>query len=110
MSPTEELHIDAKVPRLSIRRKRHTCQFVYKGRAGNSTDSINSMFTLVSEHHDRHTRSSKTDLLYIPSVSLELCKGNIRHRGAIQYNSLDPDLRNADSYEAFKKRIKVNVI
>ena len=31
MSPTEDLHIDANVPRLSSRRKQHTCQFVYKG-------------------------------------------------------------------------------
>ena len=105
-SPTEALHTDSNIPRLSNRRKQHTGQFVYKGRVGASTMNINSMFKLVAEHHNRSTRSSNSSKLYVPSVNLKTCRGNIRHRGTVYYNTLDQNIMNSASYDIFKNSVK----
>ncbi len=106
MSSTDDLHSDAKLPRLSSRRKQHSCQMVYKGRSNMSTTNIISMFSLVSAHHNRCTRNSSLDSLYVPTISLELCKGNLRYRGAVYFNKLDQQTRNAVSYDVFKTAVK----
>ena len=92
-SSTKALHDDAELVRLSARRKQHVTQQVYKGLSEQSTPLINNMYIKVSEMHTLCTRSSANELLAVPSVSMELCRGNIKYRGAIYYNKLPPELK-----------------
>ena len=105
-TPITELHAECKLPKLSTRRKLHVCNFVHKGVHDKSSNNVNQLFQPVSAHHGVATRSSTDTKLNIPVTRLKTCAQNIKIRGALYYNELPGDIRNAPSEACFKNRAK----
>ena len=64
-----------------------------------------NMFTPVSEIHDRNTRSAENGKLAIPKMNLAMDQRNIRCFGVEVWHNLDPQIKNKDTLEGFKKAI-----
>ena len=84
----------------------HTCLMVYKGINGLAPAYISSMLTYVSEQHERHTRSTTFNLLYIPRSHSSLFDRAFLVQGPKLWNSLPADIRNNTSVNRFKSALK----
>ena len=67
------LHERANLPLLELRRKMHTCKFVYEGLHNKSSENVNNMFSFVNEMHEVNTRASTEAMATMPHVNLEIC-------------------------------------
>ena len=84
----------------------HTCLMVYKSITGQAPEYISSMLTYVSEHHERQTRSTVLDLLYIPWSHSAYFDRAFSVQGTKLWNSLPADIRNSTSINRFKRELK----
>ena len=66
MTPFEQLFKELNWLPFAKRAQYHTCLTVYKSITGQAPEYISSLLTYVSDHHERHTRSTTRDLLHIP--------------------------------------------
>ena len=65
MAPSEQLFKELNWLPCPKRVLYHTCLMVYESITGQVPEYIASMLTYVSEQHERQTRSTALDLLYI---------------------------------------------
>ena len=70
------------------------------------TEYISSMLTYVSQHHDRHTKSTVLDLLRIPRSHSAYFDRAFSVQGPKLWNSLPVDIRNSTSINRFKHELK----
>ncbi len=105
-TPMLELHRRANIPVLADRRSAHSCNIVFNGLSGNSTNGINNMFTFVHDAHTVNTCSSSNHHIMLPKYRLTKSQGNLQHRGAKYYNRLPQHVKNATTIESFKRNMK----
>ena len=89
---------------LDERRSIHSGNLVYCGTQGISTTGINSMFQPIANNRERVTRASTNLTLEVPKCKLELSKSNLRYRGAVYFNQLPDEIKQAPTLNAFKRR------
>ena len=102
----EDLHRTADIPMLTERRTERTCNIVFRGVNRLSSNGVNNLYSTVSINHDIDTQNSANGLLKIPKSKLNVCRGNISHRGAVYYNSIPAKVRETNSTNSFKHRLK----
>ena len=69
-----------------------------------------NLFRYVNTVHDRPTRSSSNNALYLPKPNFESFKNSFQYAGASLWNQLPPDLKNSTSLELFKTRYKKQIL
>ena len=83
LTATAVIHSETNMERLKDRRDRHTSREMYKCIYELNPPSLISVFTYVSDIHERTTRSTNLGLLYVPKSRLEGSKRNFEIRGAM---------------------------
>ena len=101
-----ELHKTAGLPLLSHHRKMHCCNTVYKGMKNESLACLNTMFQLVMNDSERTLKSADNMTLVVAPVRLRKVSGNLRIRGARYFNETPINIKQANNYEIFKRRLK----
>ena len=101
-TPISELHNLSNILTLQQRRNLHSHVFMYKATHNLMPEYITSKFHKVSEIHSHNTRTSFNNSLYVQPSRLNIGKGRMTHRGAVAWNSLPLDIRNAPSLSCFK--------
>ena len=109
-TPILELHRRTKIPFLSDRRAAHSCNIVYNGLHGNSTEGINNMFKYVHDTHNINTRSSSDDLIKLPKCRLAKSQSNLRYRGAQYFNKLPQTIKRVETLASFKRNMKAQIV
>ena len=89
---TDLAHKLASVPFLTDRRKAHTLNFMYKRQ--NRRDLLNV--------REIRTRAHDAPLFDVIIPRCEAVKRSVCYAGSVVWNSLPPEIRNTDSYLAFK--------
>ena len=69
-----------------------------------------NLFRYVNTVHDRLTRSSSNNALYLTKPNFESFKNSFQYAGASLWNQLPPDLKNSTSLELFKTRYKKQIL
>ena len=98
-----DLHNMSKILTLEQRRKYHTQVFMYKALNNLCSDYISSKFCYSSKIHLHSTRSASSNAPYIPHINLNVGKNRISYRGAISWNSLPLEIREAHTLRLFKQ-------
>ena len=106
--PIDELHEQAGLLHLSMRREAHTCNLVYKGINNLSSKGINSMFHGPLPRENNNPRSIDNMQLVVPRSRIKVSDGSIRVRGGCYYNNLPTETKTKLSFESFKEAIKLN--
>ncbi|MCG8066696.1 MAG: hypothetical protein JAY84_02445 [Candidatus Thiodiazotropha taylori] len=110
LTPSEQLFRELKWLPFPKRVEYHTCLMVYKGINGLAPGYISSMFTYVSEHHGRCTRSTSSDLLYVPRSHSSQFDRAFSVLGPKLWNSLPADIRNSETVNRFKNALKRHLL
>ena len=103
MEPINNMHTMLHLLPLNIRRQSHSLNETYKIVNGHSPAYLGNMLTYVSEVHSRTTRSTSSNMLYIPKTKLECCKRNFKIRASIDWNSVPDDIKSSATIDQFKK-------
>ena len=103
-----DLYQELGICSLAKSKEDHTTKMVFLGMSDRSTRYINQLFMKVSDTHDRNTRASAHNLLSVPRSNLECCKGNIQVRGPTYYNRLSEHVRQSETVDTFKRRLKLS--
>ena len=93
---TNELHRVTKMPLLRIRRKAHVNNFMYK-RLRKET---------LCDDRDIRTRAHDAPLFKVKIPKNEAFKRSVQYAGALQWNSLETEVRNIPNFNTFKLRQK----
>ena len=109
-TPIVDLHRRAKIPFLADRRVAHSCNIVFNGLHGNSTEGINKMFTYVHDAHAVNTRSSSDDIIKLPKYRLTKSQSNLSFWGGQYYNELPRNIRNVETLASFKRNMKSHIV
>ena len=102
-----ELHKVSGMLFLSDRRKNHCCNTVYRGLNNESSAGLNRMFSVARNESDRSMRSADNMVLTVAPTRLRKTSGNLRTRGAKYYNELPLNVKQAKSYDSFKRATKL---
>ena len=76
---------------------------MYKALNNLSPPYLSDLFHKVNAVHQRCTRSSETEKLYVPFSRLECGKRRFSVKGALQWNGLCNNVRDATSISQFKR-------
>ena len=98
-----DLHNMSKILTLQQRRQYHAQVFMYKAINNLCPDYISSKFCYSSKIHQYPTRSASSNSLYIPRANLNVGKNRISYRGAISWNTLPSEIREAPTLRLFKQ-------
>ena len=105
-TPRATLYRESGIEPLEVQRCQNTACLEYQGIHQQSTPFINRLFSQVQYDTGRTLRSELKEELFVPKTRLEVCKGNIRYRGPLVYNSIDKGIRHTKTLKNFKKRLK----
>lgn len=105
--PTNQLYNSHTLP-LSLLNKYEICLFIYK--IANNLIKTNLELTLVSNIHDRITRSVANNNLYPVRCRTTLAQNGIMSRGILLYNMLPMDIRNTVNIIIFKQKLRSYLI
>ena len=105
-TPIDELHKRAGIKTLKERRRDHVCQYVYRGIHGLSTPRMNEMFSPLESVHNRNTRAVVRGDLAVPAYNLSISRRCFAYRGAVYYNMLDNNVRDAPTLNQLKEALK----
>ena len=100
------LLFNLKIMNVDQRYKYFTLNMVYKCLNDLCPSYLINLFRYVNTVHDRPTRSSSNNALYLPKPNFESFKNSFQYAGASLWNQLPPDLKNSTSLELFKTRYK----
>lgn len=78
---------------------------MYKVLHNLAPQSLNC-FTYLSDVHSRSTRSSSSNVFYLPAHKTNIFRHSFTYQGAFTWNLLPNDVRNSTSLLAFKKSAK----
>ena len=110
LEPIKNMHATLHLSLLNIRRSWHSLNETYKIINGICPAYLNDMFTYVAVVHERTTRSTAQNLLYVPRCRLECSKRNFKVRASIDWNKLPDDVKSAPSLEHFKPSVLNHLI
>ena len=105
-----ELHRRTNTPFLADHRAAHSCNIVFNGLHGNSTEGINKMFTYVHDTHTVNTRSSSDNIIKLPIYWLTKCQNNLSYCGTNYFNELPQNVKSADTLASFKRNMKSHIM
>ena len=91
---TEHLHVITKTPKLRVRRECHINNFMY---------SRLSREDLLDGHNIR-TRAHDVPLFDVKVPKIKTYKRAVEYAGAVRWNSLPAEVRNIQSFPAFKQK------
>ena len=100
---------DANILTLTFSYYESIANLMYDVRHGVSPKSIQALFEYVSSIHQYNTRSSESRNLYIKHSRLSILANSFSRIGAKLWNEIPLSLRNLDSKNAFKRKIKQNL-
>ena len=106
MTPSEQLFKELNWLPFPKRVQYHTCLSVYKSISGQAPEYISSLFTYVSDHNERQTRSTTLALLHVPRSHSTNFDKAFSVQGPKLWNSLPADIRNSTSVYRFKSELK----
>ncbi len=109
-TPVLDLHRRTKIPFLSDRRAAHSCNIIFNGIHGNSTEGINKMFTYVHDTHNVNTCTSSDDIIKLPKYRLSKSQNNLCYRGVQYFNRLPQNIRGSESLTSFKRSMKLEIL
>ena len=109
MAHRADLFADSEVLPLDIQRKVHCSHFVYRALNQESTNYLNDMYSKSNRVIGRVTRSTINDNLTVPTCRTECAKGNVRVRGAMDYNKISLDVRESRNINLFKRNLSRNI-
>ena len=83
---------------------------VYKALNNLSPLYLTDLFTYTSVIHERITRQTTTNVLYVPSLHTNYMKKSLQYNGAHLWNKLPLICRNSPSLDIFKQQCKSWII
>ena len=89
--------------RLSLRRKKQKALMMYKTMNDLAPDYLQSLF---SQHHSAYNLRNSEGRLTLSKPSTNYLKRSFSYSGAMLWNNLPKNLKNAASVEHFKRNIK----
>ena len=95
---TKDLHKEAKLDKLKVRRKRHTLQFLFHEKADTKL--------LTRRPSGRITRSAGKIMFKLKKTNTEKHKASLHYDGLKMWNALPSVLQKLDDPTCFKHRIK----
>jgi len=104
LTPTDVLFKLANVQRLASINKIQTAIFMYKYNNDLLPGSFDNKFECNNDYHVYSTRISS--LHHVPMIRLERTKLSLSYRGVKVWNSINDDVKNVSSLNAFKNAIK----
>ena len=93
-------------PNLETRRNHQLNTLMYKVRHEMGPSSLSNMFQKTSEVHKHQTRQAKHDFVP-PKPKTNYLKKAFSYRGAAAWNNLPSAIKNSDSVNAFKAKLKI---
>ena len=103
---TDDMHKALNLFRLADRRHLRTMEYMYRVTHDLIPNKTRSLFKLVSETHERQTRSASGLELVVPNRRLETSKKDIRIRGPQYWKLVDRNLQISCSLASFKYQIR----
>ena len=91
---------------LEKRRTIHLGSLMFKCMNGMAPQYLTDKFRCANDVHDRNTRNSTNNNLYVPRPRTEKFKQSLAFAGSKTWNSLPTDVREAGSLQCFKQTIK----
>lgn len=93
---------------LNLRQRRDyfTAIFVFQALHGTSPDHMVDLFTYSGDINLYNTRSSSSDLLYLPKANKHLFTKSLQFNGPRVWNSLTQTIRSSSSLGVFKANLK----
>ena len=95
----KDLYIKCNLSKLEIRRKVHLRNFMFKQKKKKCNVVDNSEVTINTRLHDG-------PVFKVTHPNSEPIKRSVMYSGALEWNSLDADLRNIDDIVSFKRKQK----
>ena len=83
---------------------------MYKCLNGKSPSYLANLFKSVSSIHNRDTRQSSNNSLYLPKPNVESFRRSLKYAGANLWNNLPQTVRNVSSLELFKATYKNRIL
>ena len=108
LTPTLELHREAKVLLVNDIAKLNILKFVYKQRHGETPDAFRNYYIENMFIHAHNTRQAKN--LHITTNKNKFGRKSLKYRGAVYWNETEGEIREAKSIKCFAKNIKNNMI
>ena len=108
LTPTLELHREAKVLLVNDIAKLNILKFVYKQRHGETPDAFRNYYIENMFIHAHNTRQAKN--LHITTNKNKFGRKSLKYRGAVYWNETEGEIREAKSIKCFAKNIKNNII
>ena len=99
---TTKLHLQS----IEKRRDYFTACLMYKCLNGIAPIHLINEISLTSEIHGRYTRSAQQNNVQIPKPNLEQFKKSFKYHGAVTWNSLPAELKQAENIDRFKHLYK----
>ncbi len=104
-SPIDEMHDKLDISKLYQRRCQHIATRVHKFKNGNGPPDCRNMITEIQEIHDRTTRQTTGELLYIAPTCLKMCERDFAYCGPIIWNQIPLAIRKIGTTKEFKTEI-----
>ena len=76
---------------------------MYKVLNGNCPEYMKNYFVEARHSHMQQTRHAKSRALRVVKIKNELARKTFKYSAAMQWNALPTQLRQMDSYDAFKR-------
>lgn len=99
---TKPLFKQLKWMAISDRVNFHTAVLTYKALKGSTPHYLTCKFVPVAGQHSHSTRAAHSSMLKVPPFKLEIYRRSFEYRGAAVWNSIEPEVRQADSVTEFK--------
>ena len=87
---------------LEQREKYFLSTLMYRCINGQAPVRLTDELVMTADTHDRHTRTVSHNALYVPQPNVELYRHSFKYRGAVTWNSLPSDLKEAKDIDQFK--------
>ena len=94
------------LPNLEARRNQQLNILMYKVRHEMAPSSLSNMFQKTNEVHEHQTRQAKHDF-QPPKLKTNYLKKAFSYRGAVAWNNLPSEIKNSESINTFKAKLKM---
>ena len=102
-TPTVDVLKELKWCTLEKRWEKNQACIMYKVLNGNCPEYMKNYFVEARHSHMQQTRHAKSRALRVVKIKNELARKTFKYSAAMQWNALPTQLRQMDSYDAFKR-------
>ena len=99
-----QLYTETKKDRVTVTMKKSLCNIVYQGLNNIGAPVYNEMFNYAVPKRD--LRSSDQLLALMPVCKTKFGENNMAYRGAAYWNQLPLHIKQSDSLDVFKRRMR----